>query len=96
YQQSINYQVKDLAQQMSTASQSYTDAMTSLTEAWDSLGEANKEIDLYGMQDSYFNLFESPSAYIARTTTTNTVSMMLEGIQSFTGNALNISGGLLK
>lgn len=96
YQTSMQYAVKDVAAQITSATNSYNDQMDAINDAMKSLNTANYDIDLMALQSSYFTVFESPTDFISRTTSpSNAIAMVTGQVNSYVDSALNIDSYLL-
>jgi len=96
YQTSMQYAVKDVAAQITSATNSYNDQMDAINDAMKTLNTANYDIDLMALQSSFFSIFESSESFINRTTSpTNAIAMVTGQVNSYVDSALNIDSYLL-
>jgi len=96
YQMSMKYATEDVMAQIQRKAAEYTNKMDDVNAAMKTLDTAHHEVDLMQLQSSFYNVFESPTAFITRTTSPiNAISMVTGQVNSYVDNALNVGSNFL-
>ncbi len=90
-QSELQRELQDIVKDMQKNQENYQKQMQDIEDAMDALGNPNPNIDIDGLMNAaFFNLFEQPDEFFARTLNMNPGTVTLDSIGSYVDYALTL------
>lgn len=90
-QSELQRELQDVIKDMQKNQENYQKQMQDIEDAMDALGNPNPNIDIDGLMNAaFFNLFEQPDEFFARTLNMNPGTVTLDSIGSYVDYALTL------